>query len=268
MRKIPEADMGTNYENFAASYDQLTANVDYEARGRYFHSILLQYGKEGGILLDLACGTGTLSEYFAGLGYDVIGVDSSEEMLSLAMEKKMESQSSCIYLCQKMQELDLFGTVDIVVCALDSLNHITQPEELAQALDRVSLFLNENALMVFDVNTVYKHEQVLGNSTFVYDCPDVYCVWQNTLRDGHVVEIDLDLFEYDGENDCYYRSEEHFSERAYSHEELCRMLDQAGLEVAAVYGDDSFDPPGETTQRAVYVVKNRVCRNHAAEERG
>ncbi|MGI5958683.1 MAG: class I SAM-dependent DNA methyltransferase [Massiliimalia sp.] len=258
--------MSTNYENFAASYDELTRNVDYEARGEYFHRILRQYGKDHGILLDLACGTGTLSEYFAAQGYDVIGVDSSEEMLNLALEKKMESQSNVMYLCQQMQQLDLFGTVDIVICALDSLNHLADLEEVAQTLDRVSLFLNENGLVVFDVNTIYKHEQVLGNHTFVYDCPDVYCVWQNTLQDNHVVQIDLDLFEYDEENDCYYRSEEHFCERAYSHEELCSVLEQTGFELLAVYGDDSFDPPEETTQRAVYVLRNRFCRNHAAEE--
>lgn len=254
------------YGQFACYYDLLTQNVGYEERGRYFHQILEQYGKRSGILVDLACGTGSLSEFFAGLGYEVIGVDASEDMLEIAQEKKLESGSDVLYLCQRMQELDLFGTVDVVLCALDSLNHITEESELRQVLERVSLFLNEDALFVFDVNTVYKHEAILADQTFVYDLDEVYCVWQNRLREQHLVEITLDLFEYDSEQDVYERYQECFAERAYEAEKLAGWLEEAGLEILAIYGDDSFAPPEENTQRAVYVCRNRYCKNRRAEE--
>lgn len=256
----------SSYEYFAGCYDVLTGNVDYERRGEYFHQLMVEYGKTTGILVDLACGTGSLSEFFARLSYDVIGVDASEDMLSAAMEKKMESGSDILYLHQRMQELDLFGTVDIVLCALDSFNHITDAVELAAVFDRISLFLNEDALLLFDVNTIYKHEQVLGNNTFVYDCDEVYCVWQNSLLDHHIVQIDLDLFEYDEEADCYYREQESFCERAYSREEIESFLERAGFDVLAVYADDTRQAPTATSERLIYVAKNRECRNAAPTE--
>lgn len=256
----------TCYENFAPFYDELTGNIDYEKRGHYFHSIMKRYQKEKGILLDLACGTGSLSEFFARLNYDVVGVDASEEMLSVAMEKKFETGSDVVYLRQRMEELDLFGTVDIVLCVLDSLNHITDPETLGNVFERISLFLNEDALFIFDMNTVYKHDRILGNETFVYDADSVYCVWQNRLLPEHIVEIELDLFQYDEENDCYYRSQESFSERAYSRETVLSFLTRAGFELLEEYEGDTFSPPGPETQRTVYVARNRVCKNAAPKE--
>lgn len=255
-----------SYETFAGFYDELTGNVDYDKRGSYFLEIMKQHRKTDGILVDLACGTGTLSEFFARLNYDVIGVDASEDMLAAAMEKKYESGSDIVYLNQRMEELDLFGTVDIVICALDSFNHIVDENLLREVFGRISLFLNEDALLIFDVNTVYKHQSVLANNTFVYDCDHVYCTWQNTLKEGNLVDIHLDIFEYDEEEDCYYRSQEDFSERAYTHEQLCEMLTDAGFELEAVYDDDSFFPPKEDSQRVVYVAKNRECRNAVPQE--
>lgn len=258
----------SSYGQFAYSYDHLTYNIDYEKRGRYFHNLMLQYGKESGILLDLACGTGSLSEYFARLNYDVIGIDASEEMLEAAMEKKMASGSNVQYIRQDMRELNLFGTVDIVLCVLDSLNHLIDEQELQAVLERVSLFLNEDALFVFDVNSVYKHEKVLGNHTFVYDTDDVYCVWQNRLKDRHIVEIALDLFEYQEEDDSYVRYQELFAERAYPETELDGYLEQAGFEIAAKYADDTLNAPAETSQRLIYVCRNKRCKNAAPAKAG
>lgn len=251
----------SSYEAFAGCYDELTGNVDYEKRGEYFKRILHSYKKDSGILLDLACGTGSLSEYFAKENYDVIGVDSSEDMLAVAMEKKQENGGDITYICQNMLELNLFGTVDIAICALDSINHLNDSNEVLQTFERISLFLNEHSLLIFDVNSIYKHEQVLANNTFVYDCDNVYCVWQNSLKPEHIVEINLDIFDYDSKSDCYYRSQETFAERAYSNAQICELLDIAGFELLAVYADDTFEKPQEKTERLIYVATNKTCKN-------
>lgn len=245
-----------SYQYFAPYYDILTSNIPYRKRGEYFHAILNQYGKHNGILVDLACGTGSLSEVMASLGYDVIGIDSSYEMLSEAMNKRYESGHDIMYLCQDMTRLDLYGTMDVCICALDSINHVCDEAAVQAIFDNVSLFLHPDGIFIFDVNTIYKHRQVLANNTFVYDYDEVYCVWQNTLRPDNVtVDITLDIF-CKNEDNTYDKFCEEFSERAYSHEEILSFLRKTDMELLCVYGDDTFEPPTETTQRAIYVVKS------------
>ena len=135
-----------SYDLFAEYYDELMCEVDYPARARYIDGIIRQYKPDANLLVDLACGTGSMTVQFADLGYDVIGVDLSENMLSKAREK---SDGSILYLCQSMQELDMYGTIDAFVCTLDSLNHIEDREELILALSRVSLFLEPDGVFVF-----------------------------------------------------------------------------------------------------------------------
>ncbi|MBR5486112.1 MAG: class I SAM-dependent methyltransferase [Oscillospiraceae bacterium] len=244
------------YSAFAEFYDGLTQNVSYPKRAAYFHELLKKFGCESGILLDLACGTGSLSVEMAKLGYDVIGVDGSCEMLSEAMSKKAESGQDVLYLCQQMEELDLYGTINATVCALDSLNHVTDIKTLEKIFERVSLFSEPGAVFVFDVNTVYKHREVLGNNVFVYDTDSVYCVWQNSYsEENHIVEITLDFFvEEDG---AYYRESEFFCERAYTCEEIDELLEKTGFEKLAVYGEDCFDKPAEDAQRLIYAARKR-----------
>ena len=174
----------SSYSDFAAYYDELTQNVDYERMAAFIHQLLLDEGIDGGILLDAACGTGTLCEAFA----------------------------------------------------------------------RISLFLEPGGVFVFDANTLYKHREILADNTYVYDCEDVYCVWQNTLE-GDRVRIHLDLFEADG--DCYYRTEEEFCELTYPAEQLCSMLEQAGLSVTGIYDGYTRKQPGEKTERLVFAARKR-----------
>ena len=244
------------YSAFAQVYDRLTSEISYRQRAEYFRQLMkLHGGREDGILLDLACGTGSLSVEFARMGYDVIGVDSSCDMLSVALGKNAGLAKEVLYLCQDMAELDLYGTVGTAVSALDSLNHVTDPAKLQQALDRVSLFLEPGGLFLFDANSVYKQRSVLGNNTFVYDMADVYCVWQNSFRpQTNTVDISLDIFEEQSPG-VYIRREEAFSERAYTEEEWADMLRRAGLELLAVYGDDGFDAPRPDSQRLIYVTR-------------
>lgn len=245
--------MDTNYDIFADFYDNLTLNVDYEKRAEYILEVLKKHNHNTGITLDLACGTGNLTIELAKRGVDVYGIDGSQEMLSQALDKSYDENLNILFLCQQMENIDLYGTIDTCVCTLDSINHIVDIEKVQQTFDKVSLFMNKGGCFLFDVNTVYKHREILGNNTFVYDTDEVYCVWQNTLEDNDVVRIDLDFFEADG--DAYYRSEQHFCERAYSDETIKEMLEKAGFGVEAVYGDMSFDKPKENEQRVIYLAR-------------
>ena len=246
----------TSYGDFAYYYDSLTENVDYEERCDYIRGLLAENGIGEGILLDLACGTGTVSLMLSDMGYDVIGVDASEEMLSVAQEKKMESGADVIFLCQRMEELDLFGTINACVSTLDSINHVTNEETVREIFRRVSLFMEDKGIFVFDVNTPYKHREILGDNTFVYDTDEVYCVWQNSTDENLLTKVSLDIFEKDEDDDeTYYRYCEEFAEKAYDLEDIRKWLEEYRFEVVAVYEEMTRDDVKADTQRAVFVAK-------------
>ena len=245
-----------SYACFSKFYDTLTSNIPYHSRGDYLHAIFQKNPPPGPILLDLACGTGSLSEVMASLSYDVIGVDNSEEMLMEAMNKKYDSGLDILYLCQDMTALDLYGTVDCCICALDSLNHLPDKAAVLKAFQNVNLFLAPGGIFVFDMNTVYKHEAVLSDKVFVYDTDEVFCVWQNSPCHDGVIDITLDFFS-EQQNGKYVRETETFCERAYSQKEVCELIEAAGLSLLACYQGDTFDAPNETTERIVYVTKSK-----------
>ena len=246
-----------SYGIFAFYYDRLTENIDYKARAEYFNQIIRQYitVTPQTILLDLACGTGSLTVELAKLGYDMIGVDASEDMLSEAMSKSCMTKK-ILYLCQDFTHLDLYGTIDAAVCALDSINHMTDLAQVKKTFSLVSLFTLPGGVFVFDVNTEYKQRVVLGENAYVYDLEDVYCVWQNRWNEKSLTtQIDLDFFIPQGK--LYSRQQESFSERVYTHEELCCALEEARFELLAVYEGDTFSPLKKTSQRAVYVARRK-----------
>jgi len=239
------------YGIFARYYDALTQNVQYKSRAVYFNEIIQKYKPGKGILLDLACGTGSLSFEMAKLGYEVIGVDASADMLSIAMQKNTK-EPRIMFLNQTMQGLDLYGTVDAAVCALDSINHLTA-DMLAKALDRLRPFLIPNGIFIFDVNTQYKHREVLADNCFVHEHDDVYCVWQNHLQKDDSVKITLDFFESD-DSGSYTRHREELTEYLHEDEKLREMLKSAGFKVLAVLEADTQSTPGEKSERVVYVT--------------
>ncbi len=242
------------YSSFAAFYDMFTLNVEYKKRTDYICRLFKKYGKMPTLLLDAACGTGSFSCEFAKKGISVIGVDISSDMLSVANEKKHEENLDILFLNSSLSELDLYGTVDGAVCMLDSLNHITDYKELKKSLSRISLFLEKGSLFIFDVNTIFKHHEILGNNTFVLENEDVFCVWQNSFNEKKkTTEICLDFFQKNGEN--YNRYSEKFCERAYSDEELIGALNSVGLEIVEVLGECSMKAPTENTQRKVFVTR-------------
>lgn len=243
-----------SYAVFAQFYDALTANVGYAGRADYFLSLLRRLGHTPGLTLDLACGTGSLTLELFRRGVDVYGVDGSVEMLSEARMKCAEAGADILFLCQKMQALDLYGTVDTVVCSLDSLNHLSGKGEMQQVFEKVSFFMDPGGYFLFDLNTPYKHEKVLGNHTFVYDVGPVYCVWQNRCTPGSGrVDIQLDFFQREGR--LYRRSQEHFSEFACPVEDVPAMLEKAGFGDIHIYEELTFDPPREDSQRVVFAAQ-------------
>ena len=243
-----------SYHKFAQYYDILTSNIDYQKHSDYYDNIISQHMPDKGILLDLACGTGSLSEAMAKKGYDVIGVDLSEEMLSIALDKKFDSGLPIQYLCQDMCRLDMYGTIDVTICALDSLNHLPDINSVKRAIERVSLFLNPGGIFIFDINTIYKHKNILGNNTFVYDTDDVYCIWQNTYnkKDDSVL-IELNFFEKD--SDIYRRYDESFTEKAYKINELTKICENSGLEVLNIFDYLTDNLPREDSEKLTVVTR-------------
>ncbi|MGN1411842.1 MAG: class I SAM-dependent DNA methyltransferase [Oscillospiraceae bacterium] len=254
--------MNSNYyDNFSYYYDDLTQNVDYHKRALYFNKIIEKFnGNTSGILLDLACGTGSISEEMAKLGYDVIGTDISDGMLNVALDKKFESGLNIQYLKQDMRNLDMFGTIDNILCVLDSLNHLPTLEDIKQTFSKVSLFAEPNGLFIFDMNTIYKHREVLSNNVYIYETDSVFCAWENYYNqdsENSQVDITLNFFER-GENGSYQRYTEEFSEWAYNTQDILNILDSVGLKLLAMYDDDTFNPVYEKSERIIFVTRKVI----------
>lgn len=223
--------------DFASVYDAFTENVDYSAEADFIMTVMSRTETGGRTVLDLACGTGSLSEELSERGCEVIGVDISEEMLNIAREKLVMHGDRVLLLRQNMCELDLFGTVDCAVCMLDSVNHLDNIGDVKKAFERVFLFLEPGGVFIFDVNTVYKHREVLGNNTFVYENEKSFLVWQNELReDGVTVDMYIDIFS-EKKNGDYVRSGEDITETAYEREVIEKLLADIGFGDISVYSE-------------------------------
>ena len=243
-----------SYSCFSLYYDSLTENVCYKERADYLMELCRCHNHEWGTTLDLACGTGSLTLELYKKGIDIFGADSSSDMLSEAQQKSYENNAQIMYICQKMQELELYGGIDTCICTLDSINHLTEPEDVRKTFERVSEYMSVGGLFIFDVNTIYKHRTVLGNNCFIYDMDEVFCAWQNELDEKtDTVRIILDFFTPDGE--AYRRESEEFCERAYSDLDITNWLEKAGFSVKAVYEDMTFNIPTETCERKFFVAE-------------
>ncbi len=245
-----------SYDIFSGFYDRLTDNVEYEKRADYFCRLLSLCDIKGGILLDLGCGTGSMSVKMAEKGFDVIGVDSSIGMLGVAQQKMYESGKRILFLNQNMQDIDLYGTVDCAICVLDGINHLNNSDEVKQTFNKVSLFMNKGGAFAFDVNTIYKHKAVLADNAFIYEFDDLFCAWQNNYNEeDNSVDISLDFFEE--EDGVYYRSCENFSEQAYELCDISSWLEDAGFEVVGVYDDMTTEPVEPDSERAVFLARKK-----------
>lgn len=242
-----------NYGFLAACYDGFTTDVNYPNWADYLEKQFARVGKPVHTVLDLACGTGTLSWIMADRGYEMIGVDLSPDMLSQAMEKSRETvQVAPVFLCQAMDKLDLYGTVDACICMLDSVNHVIQPQKLRQAFSRVHLFLEPGGLFLFDVLTP-QHFENLDGGLFLDETEDAYCVWRTEYEQRRrVCTYAMDLFFKEG--DRWIREQELNQEYAYTAEELTAYLTEAGFCRIRQHGNLKMRPPKEGEGRIFFTA--------------
>ena len=241
------------YKALAASYDRLTNDVDYEAVVAFYKEILACEGVRPRTAVDLACGTGSVAVLLAKDGLQVTAVDMSEDMLTVAWEKAANLENPPRFVCQKLQQLRLPKGVDLAVCALDSLDYITEPADCAQAIKRVYKALNPGGVFIFDVNTPEKLRAMDGQ-VFLDEDEDVYCVWRGEFdEETNICSYGMDLFQRDGQ--CWHRSFEEHREYAYSQEQLTGYLKDAGFTHIEVYADRRFEAPAEAEQRMYFKAR-------------
>ncbi len=241
------------YSGFANVYDQFMDNIPYEDWSSYVTSLLKEYGIEEGLVLDLGCGTGSLTELLAYRGYDMIGVDNSEDMLQIAMEKRVLSEKDILYLLQDMREFELYGTVRAVISICDCMNYILDREELTEVFRLVNNYLDPKGIFIFDLNTIYKYENILGDSTIAEDREDCSFIWDNYYdRESGINEYGLSLF-IRQEEDLYRKYTENHYQRAYSMEEIKEAVKEAGLEFVKAYDAFTREPVKDNSER-IYVI--------------
>lgn len=246
------------YGALAESYDRLTNDVDYRATVDFYDEILRREGVTPRSVADLACGTGSVSALFAERGLRVVGVDISEEMLTVAQQKTGGMDNPPWFVCQPLQELRLPRAVDLAVCALDSLDYITEPADCALAIRRIYKALNPGGMFLFDVNTPEKLRAMDGQ-VFLDEDEDVYCVWRGEFDEQtNICSYGMDLFQRRGE--VWVRSFEEHREYAYTQEQLVGYLQAAGFSRIEVYADRSFRAPGPGEQRIYIKARKGIVR--------
>lgn len=247
------------YTSFAEVYDQFMDNVPYREWADFLQEILQKEGISDGLVLDLGCGTGSMTEELAGRGYDMIGVDNSEDMLEIAMEKRQESGHDILYLLQDMQEFELYGTVRAVVSVCDSVNYVTEKEELEQVFRLVNNYLDPGGIFVFDFNTEYKYREVLGDRTIAENREDSSFIWDNYYyEEEHMNEYELTLFiQETDQKELYHKYQETHFQRAYTLEEIRELLEKSGLRFVAAYEDYTKEAPGKGSERICVVAREQ-----------
>ena len=245
-----------SYTGFAEFYDLFMDNIPYEEWSSYLISLLKEYGVNDGIVLDIGCGTGNVTEYLAKAGYDMIGIDNSEDMLTEAMNKRYDSGLDILYLCQDMRELELYGTVAAAVSICDSMNYIIEYNDLVNVFKLVNNYLDPKGIFIFDLNTIHKYE-TMGDSTIAENREDGSFIWENSYYpDKKINQYDLTIFARD-EDDRYTKFEETHLQRGYTIEEIKSALEEAGLTFIQSFSAFTKNPISETDER-IYVIA-REC---------
>ena len=242
------------YTGFAEVYDTFMDNIPYEEWAEYLINLLKEYEVDEGLVLDLGCGTGNMTELLSKAGYDMIGVDNSEEMLEIAMEKREESGQNILYLLQDMREFELYGTVKAVVSICDSINYILEEEELMEVFRLVNNYLDPQGVFIFDFNTTHKYRDVVGERTIAEVREDCSFIWDNYYyEEEEINEYELSLFVKEKDSDLYRRYQEVHHQRAYELETIKELIEKSGLEYVTAYDAFTKNVPTDQSER-IYVI--------------
>ena len=242
------------YNDFAYVYDKLINDVDYKEWADYYFKIFQRYGLNPKLGLDLGCGTGNLTVELSNRGVEMTGVDISEDMLMVAREKS--EGKDILYLNQDMTEFELYGTVDFIVSSLDCINYITDKRDLLKVMKLANNYLEPGGLFIFDINTRYKLENVIGDNTFILEDDDCFCSWQNEYdKRRKLSDFYLTFFSKDG--DSYTRFDEQHTERAYEIDEIKTLVENSGMRLLKVYNNLSFDNPKKNSERVFFVAQEQ-----------
>jgi len=245
------------YSDFAEVYDKLQ-DADYEKFADYYETIFKKFGKSPKLVLDLACGTGNITIPLAKRGYDMIGLDLSCEMLNIARNKAAAEGLDILFLNQDMTEMELYGTVDAIVCSLDGVNYITDKKDLERLFCLVKNYLNPGGIFVFDINSVHKLRDILGGNTFVNEEHGIFYVWQSEFsEETKICDFELTFF-VESQNGGYERFDEFQQERAYTIKEVTDVAELAGLNVSGIYKDFGFSTATDEDERIFFVVSQNL----------
>ena len=250
--------MSDIYRVLAPHYDAWNAELDYPAWASAIEQILSrEFRGRVESVLDLACGTGSMTLALAERGFDMIGVDRSCEMLSVARDRAAELGLSdrILWLQQDMTDFELYGTVEAVVCCLDSINHLTKRDELYSCLRLVHNYLTPDGVFVFDLNSKSKFETLYGDASYVFEAPGVFCTWQNAYHPkSKLCHFDITLFE-EGKDGRYVRYDERQTERMYPLKSIEKALDACGFSLIGAYGSPKCEPITEESERWYLVAR-------------
>lgn len=254
--------MSEAYSDFATVYDRLMDNIPYDEWFTYLHGLLTEYGADSGIIAELGCGTGSITERMADCGYDMIGIDNSPSMLNIANDKKAANNSNSLYLCQDMREFELYGTVAAVISLCDSINYITESKELLQVFKLVNNYLDPKGIFIFDFHTDYYYREIVADATIAEDRDDISFIWDNYYNaDDKINELALSLFIEAGSKSqgakLYRKYEELHLQKGYTLKEMLGLVRSSGLTLLAAYDAFTHKPATEECER-IYIVA-REC---------
>lgn len=248
------------YTDFAEVYDTFMDDTPYEVWGRTVCDVLSGYGISDGLVLDLGCGTGTVTELLAAQGYDMIGVDNSQEMLNRALGKRDISGYPILYICQDMRELELYGTVRAVVSLCDSVNYILEPAELLQSFQMVNRYLDPAGIFFFDFNTTYKYREIIGDRTIAENREHCSFIWENCFYEEESVnEYDVTVFAEEEDGRFRKFTETHW-QRGYELWEIRALIEQAGMVFLGAMDADTKEAVTECSER-IYVTAREAGKS-------
>lgn len=273
------------YTDFAGVYDTFMDDTPYQEWADFLTGLIEKYGISGrthdtdvtnekdeilrserDLVLDLGCGTGTLTELLYQKGYDMIGVDNSQDMLNIALAKREETGSEILYLCQDMRELDLYSTIGTVISVCDSVNYLLEDDEVQDTFSLVNNYLYPGGLFIFDFNTVYKYEQVIGDTTIAENREECSFIWENYYHEEERInEYDLTIFVKEDDSEHFRRFTETHFQRGYTLEEMKGFVEQAGMEVVLVLDAETHKAPTDDSER-IYIVAREIMKKQKGME--